>query len=151
MTNIECLKCIVKCLYQLDFRFGQFVDCKLTYLRNYLRFCNFDPFMGPFLGLMAPFFIYTLTRNKLNLTTIECLKCIIKCVFQLVYKFSQFLDFKLTYLLNYWRFCDFDPFMGLFSALWLLFHTLRLSKGKLTTIECLKCIIKCLYQGLANF
>ena len=47
--------------------------------------------------------------------SIECLKCIIKCLYQLVFKFCQFLDSKLTYLLNYCRFCDFEPFQGTFT------------------------------------
>ena len=37
------------------------------------------------------------------------LKCIIKCFYQFVFKFVQFLDFKFTYFLNYCWFCDFDP------------------------------------------
>ena len=39
----------------------------------------------------------------------ECFKYIIKCFYQFVFKFGQFLDSKLTYLLNYCWFCDFEP------------------------------------------
>jgi hypothetical protein len=162
LASIEYLKCIIKCLYQLVFKFGQFSDSKLTYLLNYCRFCDFDPFQGHFLAILRPFAhfeakyikfdIYrvlemyykmfvpisfqvwpifrlkinifvellpilwfwpfsgtifghfasfcTLKMNKSNFTSIECSKCILKCVYQLVFKFSQFLDSKLTYLLN---------------------------------------------------
>ena len=61
---------------------------------------------------------HSLGLNLGNLTIIECLKCSIKCLYQLVFRFGQFLDFKLTYLLNYWRFCDFDPFTDPFIAFW---------------------------------
>ena len=47
----------------------------------------------------------------------ECLKYIINCFYQLVFKFGQFLGSKLTNLLNYWRFCNFDPFRGHFLAI----------------------------------
>ena len=33
------------------------------------------------------------------------------------FNFIQFLDFKLSYLLNYWGFSDFDPFTGYFLAI----------------------------------
>ena len=47
----------------------------------------------------------------------QCSKCIIKCLYQFVFKFDQFLDLKLTYLSNYWRFCDFDLiYLGKISA-----------------------------------
>ena len=136
-------------MYQLVFRFDQFLDFKLTYLLNYYQFCDFDPPWAYFPPYGA--FFHTLRLNKGNLTTIECFKCIIKYLYQLVFEFRQFLDFKLPYLLNYGRFCDFDPFVGLFSTFCRLFHTLRLNKGILTTIECLKCIIKCLYQVVIRF
>ena len=48
-----------------------------------------------------------------NVDTMECLKCIIKCLYQFDFKFEQFLDFKLT-LLNYWRFCDFHTPCNIF-------------------------------------
>ncbi len=127
-TTIDGLKYIIKCLYQLVFRFDQFLDFRCTYLLNYWQFCDFDPPHGPFFSLL-PHFFHTLRLNKGIFTTIECLKYIIKCLQQLVFRFSQVLDFKLTYLLNYWRFCDFDPLMGLFSAFCHIFlHTLRLNK-----------------------
>ena len=107
-----CLKSIIKCLYQLVFKFSQFSGSKLTYLLNYCRFCDFYPFRGQFLDIL-----HTLKLNKSDLTSIMCLKCIIKCLYQLVFKFSQFLDLKLTYFMNYCRFCDFDPSLGHFSAL----------------------------------
>ena len=112
---MECLKCIIKCLYQLVFRFGQFLDFKLTYLLNYWRICVFDPSKGHFWLLGVIF--HDLRLNKKMLDTMECLKCIIKCLYQFVFKFDQFLDFKFTYLLNYCRFCDFDPSMGHYLAL----------------------------------
>ena len=56
-----------------------------------------------------------------NRTIIECLKCFIKCLYQLVFRFGQFLDSKLIYLLNYWRICDFDPFTGPLFAFWRYF------------------------------
>jgi hypothetical protein len=144
LTTIECLKCIIKCLYQLVFKFSQFLDFKLTYLLNYWRFSDFGPFMWAFFQHYGTF-LHTLKLNKGDLSTIGCLKCIIKCLYQLVFKFSQFLDFKLTYLLNYWRFSDFDPFKwALFSLIGTLYCNLKLNKRDLTTIECLKCIIKCL-------
>ena len=114
MTYIKCFKCIIKCFNQLVFKVGQFVDSKLIYLLNYCRFCDFDPFRGHFLAILRPF--DTLNTNKSKLTYIECLKCILKCLYQLVFKFCQFLDSKWTYLLNYCRFCKFDPRWGLPST-----------------------------------
>ena len=93
----------------------------------------------------------SLKLNKTNLDTMECLKCIIKCLYQFVFRIGQFLDFKLTYLLNYWRICDFDPSKGHFWLLGVIFHALRLNKKMLDTMECLKCIIKCLYQMVFKF
>jgi len=95
--------------YQLVFKFSQFLDFKLTYLLNYWWFSDFHPFKWAFFKPYGTFYC-TLKLNKGDFTTIECLKCIIKCLYQLVFKFSQFLDFKFTYLLNYWRFSDFHPF-----------------------------------------
>ena len=89
-------------------QFGKFAE-----LMPILRF-------WPFSGTLSwPFcvLLHTLKLNKGNLTTIECLKCIIECLYQLVYKFYQFLDSKLTYLLNYCRFCDFYPFWGQFLVI----------------------------------
>ena len=56
----------------------------------------------------------------------QCLKCIIKCLYQFVLKFGKFLDLKFTYLSNYWRFCDFDPSMGHFLLSGVIFLSLRL-------------------------
>ena len=56
-------------------------------------------------------FLFSIRLNKNYLDIKECLKCIIKCLYQFVFKFDQFLDFKLAYLSNYWRFCDFDPLL----------------------------------------
>ena len=39
---------MIKCLYQLVFKFGQFLEPQLTYVLNYCRFYDFDPFRGPF-------------------------------------------------------------------------------------------------------
>ena len=108
-------KNIIKCFYQLVFRFDQFLDCKLTYLWIIFDFVILTPFIGPFPPYGA--FFHTLRLNKENLTTIECLKCIIKCLYQLVFKFSHFFYLKLTRLLNYWRFIDFDPFTCAFFHL----------------------------------
>ena len=77
--------------------------------------CHPPHLMGAFWGSFSH-----LGLNKGNLITIEYLKCIIKCLYQLIFKFSQFLNFKLTYLLNYWRYCDFDPFMEHLITLWRL-------------------------------
>ena len=113
LDTIQCLEYIRKCLYQLVFRFGQFLDFKFTYLMNYWRFYNFDHtkwyFSSShilFSSLWGYIYIFTLT--------LECLKCIIKCLIQFSFKFVQFLDSKLTYLSNYWRFCDFDPIYSWF-------------------------------------
>ena len=88
--------------------YSQFLDSKLTNLLNYCQFCDFEPFRGHFLAILRPFAHFE--AKKLNMTYIECLKCIIRCLYQLVFKFSQFLDSKLTNWLNYWQFCDFNPF-----------------------------------------
>jgi hypothetical protein len=115
MDTMECLKCIIKCLYQLVFKFGQFLDFKLSYLLNYCQFCDFGPSDGLFWPLRA--IILSLRINKKITDTMECFKCIIKCLYQLVFKFGQFLDFKLTYLMNYCKFYDFGPSEGHFLAL----------------------------------
>ena len=91
----------------------------MTFLLNYWRFCDIDHFTGLFSPSGGIF--NSLRLNKGNFTTIECLKRIIKCFYHLVFMFVQFLDFKLIYLLNYWRFCDFDPFTGPFFAFWRYF------------------------------
>ena len=49
--------------------------------------------------------------------TIQCLKCIIKYLYQFVFTFGQLLDFKLTYFLNYWWLCDSEHFFILSLAL----------------------------------
>jgi hypothetical protein len=112
---MEWFKCIIKCLYQLVFKFGQFLDKKLTNFMNYWQFCDFGPLERHF--WLSHAIILSLRLNKNILGTMECLKCIIKCMYQLVFKFGQFLDFKLTYLLNYCQFCDFGPSDGHFLAL----------------------------------
>ena len=58
----------------------------------------------------------SLRLYKNILDTMKWLKCILKCLYQFVFKCGQFLDFKFTCLLNYWRFCDFDPSKGHFLA-----------------------------------
>ena len=133
LTIIECLKCFIKCLYQLVFRLGQFLDSKFIYLLNYWRFCDFDTFTGLFSPSGAIF--HPLRLNFGNLTTIECLKCNIKCLYQLVFKFGQFVSFKLTYLLNYWRLCDFDPFTGPLSPLYDVIMTSKLPFLKKNNLE----------------
>ena len=111
-TTIECLKSLLTCLYQLDsFQVLPIFRLLIDIFAELLAILWFLPTLWAIFPPYGDFF-NTLRLNKENLTTIECLKCIIKCLFQLVFKFSQFLDFKLTYLLNYWRFCDFDPSMG---------------------------------------
>ena len=47
----------------------------------------------------------------------EWLKCIIKCLFQFIFKFGEFVYYSFAYFLNYWLFCDFDPFTGHFWGL----------------------------------
>ena len=160
-----------KMFVPIIFQFGQYLDSKLTYLLNYCRFCDFDPYRGKFLAILRYFSLFEsktkfgihivlkiyyktcvpicfkvwplfrfqivifvellsilwiwplsgtffskfcvifhhLTLNKSNLTCIDRSKYIIKCLYQLVFRFGQFLDSKLTYLLNYYRICDFDP------------------------------------------
>ena len=78
--------------------------------------------------------LHTLKLNKSNLTSMGCPKYIIKCLYQLVFKFGKFLDSKLNYLLNYWRFCDFDPFRGHVCRFCVLLHNLKLNKSNLTPI-----------------
>ena len=75
----------------------------------------FLPFHGPYFGprAVSGIIFHSLRLNRKFLDTIEWLKCNIKCLFQLVFKFDQFLDLKFTYLLNYCRFCDFDPFIAI--------------------------------------
>ena len=104
----ESLKCIIKCLYKFVFKFGQFLDFKFTYLLNYWRFCYFDPSKCNFCWILCAIFL-SLRLNKKYFDIKECLKCIIICLHQFVFKFGQFLDVKLTYLVHYWRFSNFDP------------------------------------------
>jgi hypothetical protein len=89
--------------------------------------------------------------NISKLAFIKCLKCIIKCLYEFVFKFCQFLDSKLPYLLNYGRFYDFDPSGSSYWLFCVTFRSLRLNKSDLTYIECLKCIIICLYQFVLKF
>ena len=95
-SEFMCLKCIITCLYQFVFRFGQFIDLKLTYLLNYWRFLWFWPLQRT---LFSSYFgiLLSLGLNKKFLDIMQCLKYIIKCLYQFVFKFYQFLDFKLTY------------------------------------------------------
>ena len=83
---------------------------KFTYFLNYWRICDFDPSKGH--CWLSGVIFHILRLNKKMLDTMECLKCIIKCLNQFVFKFGQFLDFKFTYLHNYCRFCDYDPSTG---------------------------------------
>ena len=116
---MECFNCIIKCLYQLIFNFGQFLDKKLTNCMNYWQFCDFGLSERHFRLLRAIFLSVWLNNNITG--TMECFKCIIKCLYQLVFKFGQFLEFKLTYLLNYCQFCDFGPSLSIFGTGRLLF------------------------------
>ena len=70
-----------------------------------------------------------------------CLKSIIKCFYQSVFKFGQFLHFKFTYLL----------YLEHFWPLRFIFHSLRLNKINLGKSECLECIITCFYQFVFKF
>jgi len=107
LDTMECLKCIIKCLYQFIFKIGQFLDFKLAYLWIIADFVILASPRSIFWlsGVIFP----SLRLYKKGFVTVECLKCIIKCVYQIVFRFVQFLDFKLTYLSNYWWFCDFYP------------------------------------------
>ena len=106
---------------------------------------------GIFWLLCAIFVLYyRLNKNYLDIK--ECLKCIIKCLYQFVFMFDQFLDFKLAYFLNYCRFYDFWPLQMAFvgsCALFLLY--IWLNKNYLDIKQCLKYIIKCLYQFVFMF
>ena len=113
-TSIECLKYIITCLYQLVFMFLPIFRIQIDIVAELLAILWFWPLSGT-LFLSFCVFLHTLRLDKSNLTSIECLKCIIKCLYQLVFKFCQFLDSKLTYLLKYCRFCDFEPFQGTFT------------------------------------
>jgi hypothetical protein len=39
----------------ISFQVWPILDSKLTYLLNYCRFCDFDPFQGHFLAILRPF------------------------------------------------------------------------------------------------
>jgi hypothetical protein len=117
---MECFKCIINCLYQLDFKFGQFLDFEFTYFPNYCQFWSFSPLGWAFFCSRGAITL-SLRLNKKNTVTMEGLKCIIECLCQLVFKFGQFLEFKLTYLLNYCQFCDFGPSLSIFGTGRLLF------------------------------
>ena len=149
INTMQCLKCIIKWLYQFVFKFGKILDLKFTYLSNYWRFCDFDPSTGHF--LLSGVIFLSLRLYIIFLDTMQRLKSIIKCLYQFVFKFDQFLDFKLTYLLNYCQFFDFDPSKWHFWLLCTIFLSLRLNKNILDIKECLKCIIKCLYQFVFKF
>jgi hypothetical protein len=95
---------------------------KLTYLLNYWRFCDFDPSRGQCLAIYDIF--HTLGLNKPNLTSIDCLKCIIKCLHHFVYKFCQFLDSKLTYLLSLLSILWFWPLSGPIFVYFMICFTL---------------------------
>ena len=96
------------------------------------NFVILTPSRGNFWLLCAIFL--SLRLHKKMLDTVQWLKCIIKCLYQLVFKFGQFLDFKLTYLSYYWRFCDFDPSKGHFWLSCAIFLSLRLKKWTLTLL-----------------
>ena len=100
-------------------------------------------------------FVLSLRLNLKELDIKECLKCFITCLYQLVFKFGKFLDFKFIYLLNYWWFCDFDPSKWHFLALMRYFSLFEANLKKLIIKECLNSNIKCLYtnlfSGLAKF
>jgi hypothetical protein len=134
-------------LYQIVFKFCKFLDSKLL---NYWRFCNFDS-LGANIWLFYVIF-HSLRLNKSNLTSIACLKYIIKYLYQFIFRFCQFLDSKLTYIC--WITGYFLILTPLGANIWFIyaiFHSLRLNKSNLASIECLKCIIKCLYQFVFKF
>ena len=109
---MECLKCIIKRFYKLVFKFDQFLDLKLAYLLKYWQICDFTPLDDGHFWLLHAI-ILSLRLNKKNTDTRECLKCIIKCLYQLVFKFDQFLNLKLAYFLNYCQICNFRHFLAL--------------------------------------
>jgi hypothetical protein len=126
LASIEYLKCIIKCFYQFVFKFCQFWHiwhnptwhiCLI-----YCRFYDFGTSRANFVLFWVIF--HSLRLNKLNLIPIECLKCIIKWLTLFVLMFCQFLDSKLPYLQNYYRFYYFDPSPGLFFSYFALLFTL---------------------------
>ena len=75
--------------------------------------------------------------NKYISTTLQCPKyfylsaksekCIIKCLYKFVSKFDQVLDFKLIYLLNYFRLVILSPSREIFGQLGVIVHSLKLN------------------------
>jgi hypothetical protein len=149
LDNMEYLKYIINCFLQLAFNFSQFLDFKLTYLLNYWWFCDFDPFTEHF---WAPKCYFEPFEAKLLFFyNIVYIKYIVACFLQLVFNFSQFLVFKLTYLLNCWWFCDFDPFTEHFWPPGCYFEPFVAKLKHLDNIEYLKYIINCFLQLAFNF
>ena len=105
-----------------------------------------------------PSIIFPSLRLYKEIDTMQYLKCIIQCLYQFIFRLDQFLDFKLTYVSNYWRFCYFDPSMGHFLDSQALFSPLLGYINKILTLWSawtgLKCIINVctnLFSSLTNF
>jgi len=145
---MECLKCIIKWLYQVVFKFGQFLQI-YTFV-ELLAILWFLPLNRALFSSCILFFI--LFEDKYFLYEhYRVLEMYYKLLYRFVIKFDQFLDLKLTYFLNYCQFCDFDPSTGHLLSSGIISPSLRLNKIILDTMECLKCIIKCLYQFVFKF
>ena len=110
------------------------------------------PFKGHFRAFKRYFSLFKVKWK--NIGHYGVLKCIINCFYQLVFNFSQFLDFKLTYLLKYCKFSDSDPllthFKGHFRGLNKHFYPLWANKVTWGYFLCLK-LIKIHYNNLCSY
>ena len=108
------------------------------------------PFGDTFWPFCVP--LYTLKLNKSNLRSKECLKYIITCLYQLVFMFFPIFRLQIYIVCRITGdFVILTPFGDTFWSFCVLLHNLRLDKLNLTSIECLKCIITCLYQLVFMF
>ena len=127
-------------MYKIVFRLDQFLDFKLTYFPTYSHFCDFNPFLVICWPLSA-----ILLSLKLNIKIWEilsCFKCFLKCLYQLVFSFYYFLDFKLTYFSLYYYFCEFDSVLGHLLPSNIFLHSLRLNINILENNRFLQMFIK---------
>jgi len=105
---------------------------ELEELLNYWWFCDFISSLGHFLVLGHYFSPFNKAKYK-NVGFYEVVEMYYKMFVTIGFQFWPIFR-QLAYLVNYCRFCDFDPSLGHFLPLCVIFHHLRLNINILDTI-----------------
>ena len=150
LENIWCFKCFLKYLYQLVFKFEQFLDFKFTYFPKYCQFCDFDPFwvhflaFGPYFSLFEAKYKYLGKYGVLQMFFI----LFVPIGFQVWPIFRLQIDIFSNILPIFFI---LTPFWVIFGPLGVIFGSLELDINILAKIRCFKCFLKYFYQLFFKF